>query len=527
MNRIVAALFLLLLIVAPAVARPPVIEVTSPFIYDAEELTIAINPADPHRLAAGANMRYWFRSIDEGRHWTEGLIESSLGVWGDPCVVYDAEGNLYYAHLSFPPDGHWLDRIVVQKSTDDGLTWSDGVGVGLNGTKNQDKEWMATDRTGSIHHGNLYLSWTEFDAYGSTAAGDSSRILFARSTDRGESFSEPLRISDREGSGVDGDGATEGAVPAVGPDGQIYVAWAVDREIWFDRSLDGGLTFGADVFVADQPGGWWFDVDGIYRCNGLPVTACDVSDSPWRGRVYVMFSDQRNGPDDTDVFLCHSDDQGRNWSLPRRVNDDVGTAHQFFPWMTVDPATGRVTIVFYDRRGLDGVETDVWVARSDDGGATFENFRVSETPFVPYEGIFFGDYIGIDSWNGSAYAVWMRMDVRDLAVIGARLDPEPSGVADGAAGVQVARLFEAPANPVSRQTRIRFTLFDAAPVRLDVYDVRGRLVRSLVAGTRAAGTYTEAWDGADRGGAPVPSGMYLCRLQVGPDVVTRKVSIVR
>jgi hypothetical protein len=68
----------------------------------------------------------------------------------------------------------------------------------------------------------------------------------------------------------------EGAVPAVGPEGQVYVAWGGPLGIMLDKSLDGGVTFGRDLFVTDQPGGWAFGVPGLRRANGMPVTAVSV-----------------------------------------------------------------------------------------------------------------------------------------------------------------------------------------------------------------------------------------------------------
>ena len=119
-----------------------------------------------------------------------------------------------------------------------------------------------------------------------------------------------MRVSDRGGNCIDEDETVEGATPAVGPDGEVYLAWSGHDKIYFDHSFDGGASFGTDVEVCDQPGGWAFAVSGLYRCNGMPITVCDVSNSPYRGRIYVVFSDQRNGTDDTDVFICHSDNRG-------------------------------------------------------------------------------------------------------------------------------------------------------------------------------------------------------------------------
>jgi hypothetical protein len=75
------------------------------------------------------------------------------------------------------------------------------------------------------------------------------------------------------------------------------------------------------------PGGGDYAVLGIYRANGLPVTA---SAGPYRGSIYVNWTDQRNGPTDTDVWLTRCDDGGQNWSAPIRVNDDAPGRHQFF-----------------------------------------------------------------------------------------------------------------------------------------------------------------------------------------------------
>ena len=58
---------------------------------------------------------------------------------------------------------------------------------------------------------------------------DHSRILFSKSTDGGENWSEPLKISQFEGDCEDDDNTTEGAVPAIGPNGEIYVSEVITQ----------------------------------------------------------------------------------------------------------------------------------------------------------------------------------------------------------------------------------------------------------------------------------------------------------
>lgn len=82
-------------------------------------------------------------------------------------------------------------------------------------------------------------------------------------------------------------------------------------------------------------------------------------------------------------------------------------------------------------------------------------------------------------------------------------------------------------NPFRGGTVIRFALPEAASVRVAVFDVAGRLVRTLVERPVAAGTYTVRWDGRDDRGHAVSSGVYLYSLQNGDRTVTRRVVRVR
>jgi len=395
------------------------VRVDGPLSYSPNEVSISINPVDLNYLAAGANIDYYYSSSDGGFTWSELSMSSSLGVWGDPCLLYDSLGYVYFGHLSYgsSPSGWWIDRIVVQRSTNHGQTWNDGAGIGF-GTypQAQDKEWLAVDHTQSQYKGNLYVTWTEFDDYGSSNPSDSSRIRFSKSTDAGISWTTAKTISDVSGDCIDSDNTDEGAVPAVGPNGEIYVSWAGPLGLMFDKSTDAGQTWGDDIFVSNIPGGWDFNVSGISRCNGLPITMCDISNSPFRGNVYVGWSDQRNGTNNTDVFFVKSTDGGNTWSSPLKVNDDQTSRHQFFTWMTVDPTTGHIWAVFYDRRNTTGDATDVFVAKSTDGGDTFENFKVSQSSFTPSSFVFFGDYTNITAWNGKIYPIWMRADNQTMSV---------------------------------------------------------------------------------------------------------------
>lgn len=70
-------------------------------------------------------------------------------------------------------------------------------------------------------------------------------------------------------------------------------------------------------------------------------------------------------------------------------------------------------------------------------------------------------------------------------------------------------------NPFFRSTTISLALEKAGPARVTIYDVRGRMVRSLADRPFAAGRHEIRWDGADDHGRPVSSGVYFCRIDAG------------
>jgi flagellar hook assembly protein FlgD len=82
-------------------------------------------------------------------------------------------------------------------------------------------------------------------------------------------------------------------------------------------------------------------------------------------------------------------------------------------------------------------------------------------------------------------------------------------------------------NPFNPSTRIDFEIRSPGRVKVELYDIRGRLVETLLAGRLFAGRHTVLWDGDDRRGRPAPSGIYFCRLVTGGGSDTRKLTLIR
>jgi hypothetical protein len=399
--------------------------VTSDEAIRPAEASIAINPANTDHLVAvslqamppGFPSRisnFSYTSTDGGRTWETAAAPNTGRVHGDDAVTIARDGVIYHSYIAF--DGIRVPRPdrassgIFVRTSRDGVTWNEPVPVvdHLNtAIPLEDKPWLSVDDADdSPHRGNVYVVWTRFDVYGSPAPEHKTHIWFARSRDGARSFSPPVRISDAPGDAKDSDGTVEGVVPAVGLKGEVYVAWAGPSGIAFDKSIDGGYTFGADTIVTEMPGGWDIPQPGMTRHNGMPVTGVDHSRGPHRGSIYINWIDQRNG--DTDVFLASSRDGGVTWAVPVRVNDDTqGNGRpQLFTWMAVDPSDGSINIVFLDRRDTQGTHNAVTLARSTDGAKTFTNMRIDRPPFPSDDRVFYGDYLGVDAHGGRVAVIY-------------------------------------------------------------------------------------------------------------------------
>ena len=469
-----------------------------------EEVSIALNPKSPNQMVAGANIVNFYFSKDTGYTWRHGIMKSPYGVYGDPLLLCDTAGSFYFFHLSNPPNGSWIDRMVCQKSTNGGFSWSKGSFVGLDSqktehepidvldsgrsligqhayeAKNQDKPGAVIDFSHSQYRNHIYLSWTEFDKYDSHKPGDSSRILFSQSDDAGISWTKPIRLDNYGGDCLDGDNTDEGAVPCVGPEGEVYDAWAGPEGLLFKRSFDGGKTWSEhEIKVAPIIGGWDYNVPGIFRSNGLPVTCCDLSNGPNRGTIYISWSDQRNGSDNTNIWFVRSTDKGETWSQPLRINNDTNTSQHFITWMTIDPVTGYLYSLFYDRREHKSDTTDVYMAVSTDGGSNFINFRVNDNSFVPTQADFFGDYISVTAYDGIVRPIWMQMNKHKLAAYTTIINPGDLDMAIYTPPGPLANNVGCEAGPNNSSVWFTFNLQHMEFVSLCLLDINGNNVYTI------------------------------------------------
>ncbi|MGD8378473.1 MAG: pre-peptidase C-terminal domain-containing protein [Gammaproteobacteria bacterium] len=418
------------------------------------EVTIAADPNNGQHLAAGANTFYadatsacqapsgntygtqaLYFSTDGGSTWTyncapwpssigSGSYSSHFG--SDPTAAFDSNGNAYMAYMLISSNSSSnTSAIVVARTTDNGASWQPWGTVVNNLTNSSvfdDKEMMAIDTTsGQAHsHSNrVYVIWDENNV---------ERVAY---TDDGSSWTTNVVESGGYSNDIGGD-------LAIGPDGTVYAIWnrsgSTSESTVFAKSTDGGstwtspsvltshrlLSFGSNNTPPAQ------DQRGINAFGSIAVDT-DASSS-YYGNLYVAYTDFPSGTSsgtNLNVYVQRSTDGGSTWSSAQKVNDDSGSATQFFPWIATDPTSGKVVVSWYDTRNdANNRKTQIYMAYSTDGGSTFSgNQKVTQasseftnstvdymdensTDNPNYNANQYGDYAQITIVNGVAHPIW-------------------------------------------------------------------------------------------------------------------------
>ncbi|MDC8002863.1 T9SS type A sorting domain-containing protein [Aureisphaera galaxeae] len=361
-------------------------------------------------------------SFDGGVTWIgdENGVPESIS---DPAAAISNNGTSYVGYIT--EEGF---NQGVSISYDNGATWTPSSVATDIGKLDKNHLWVDNTAT-SPFLGNTYSAWTNFNGI------NDGQIEFSKSTDNGISWTPPISISNN----VQALFSNHGVNIQTGPNGEVYVVWAIyddtspettkETAIGFSRSTDGGVSFEPATRILNNiqgirwvPGAFPPVHSKFMRTNSFPVMTVDLSGGPNNGTIYLVWANNGspaiNGKkpaakagNDISIYMISSQDNGNTWSIPSRVNQDPLGNVQYFPWITCDPVTGNLSVIFYDDRNVGGTDLETWVANSTDGGQTWDEFRVSDVSFTPapiqgLAGGYMGDYLGISARGGRVYPVW-------------------------------------------------------------------------------------------------------------------------
>ncbi|HPS64878.1 MAG TPA: T9SS type A sorting domain-containing protein [Ignavibacteria bacterium] len=342
---------------------------------DFAEVHISVNPLDPKNFLCAYNVTSSSMGVHaymtvNGYDWTSMSPTWGASMVGDPVTGFDKLGYAYIEQLYGSPTG-----TKMAKSTNTGASWTI-----LSDNTGNDKNWFAIDLSNGPYANNIYTTITPGNV--------------KRSTDGGTTFSTVFSSTN----------TYPGMTVAVGPNviggdvpgGCVYVVTNTGSTAYsvvynFFCSTDGGSTFSmkSSQSFAGYVGTWSGSRHSVsnMRTRPYPFIACDNSNGPNRGRLYLVYAtnDPAGSGNKPDVFLRYSTDQGSSWSSPIKVNDDANSTsnHQWLPYVYCDNNNGNLYFQWLDTRDVPTSDSCyVYATMSTDGGATFApNQRISNAKF--------------------------------------------------------------------------------------------------------------------------------------------------
>src|SRR5882672_6558847 len=277
------------------------------------------------------------RSTDGGTFSAPKGVSNSAGFSFNPRIAVDSGGTINVVWQD-SPDFYRTSNVFFSRSSDGGITFS--TPMNLSGTSNS--AFYSTPQIAVHNAGNISVVW-ESDT-GNLA------IWFSGSSDGGATFSAPKMLSTNTAGSID-------PQIAVDKNGNINVLWEDDlaghSDISFSRSADNGATFSSPMNLSNPFG------NSLANSNS-PRLAPDLL-----GNINVVWAN--DSPGNFEIFISRSTDGGVNFSGPKNISRSSTFSSN--PFIAVD-AGGNINVVWADINPAD-LNTDIFFARSSDGGATF------------------------------------------------------------------------------------------------------------------------------------------------------------
>ncbi|MBW1757567.1 MAG: exo-alpha-sialidase [Deltaproteobacteria bacterium] len=412
---------------------------------------ISVNPNDPDHLVAA-----WIQdkalglvsavSFDQGATWEQVVIPglsqcsgSDIIASSDPWLAFAANGDLYSVGLSHQiDDSEGPSRIVVNKSLDGGRTWSDPVTLSESDRPLvEDKPSITAD---PVDECRVYVGWTRFDDLSTSTSGSEGEVLFSRTIDCGQTWSEPQSLFRVEPAGL-------GFQTVVSPDGSVLAFFkqtqavlGVPRSFYVMRSEDGGETWPVEpTLIADTRQAIVHPPDEDERIRSAGALF-DVAVDRTTGHLAAVWEQlfTENFVGEPQVAFSQSNDGGLTWSEPVRIDQtpssETALLNQAFVPSVEISDDGTIGITYYnfqnDTPDAPPSLTDYWfihchpdLADCTDRASWADPVRVTSESFDILQaspsrrGLFLGDYMGLTSFGSdffTAFAISGPGDEQDI-----------------------------------------------------------------------------------------------------------------
>ncbi|UCG51116.1 MAG: T9SS type A sorting domain-containing protein [Candidatus Latescibacterota bacterium] len=274
-------------------------------------------------------------------------------------------------------------------------------------------------------------------------------------------------------------------------------------------TLDGGPGPLIDVSLYSGVSQWLGSVD----MNGLGEF------------IVVWYMWDPDGLTDTDVYAQRFDPEG-NPVGPRMLVNETTEDRQDNPDVVLNDNGDFVVVYESSGAGREDIYARIYDAAAGDFLPELQishpSWDLHRRPMIATDG--HGHYIIVYDRRVYDGMFWRRI------VISRPMEwrlTDPSAVGDDRPPSLTVELTQNYPNPFKPPTTIEYTLPQAMTVRIDVFDARGSLVKTIEQGHRSAGSHVVTWGGRDNNGTPVGSGTYFCRLVSDDQMLARKMILIR
>jgi hypothetical protein len=323
----------------------------------------------------------------------------------DPWVTTGPTGNSWQIGLGISND-ETTSAVLVSKASDPGNTWGPIITLKRDADPHflNDKESITAD---SLNANRAYAIWDRLDIKNPADPNSDFRgpTWFSRTTNGGASWTKARKIFD---PGLNNQ--TIGNQIVELPNGDLLDVFDLILQgntfVAYIRSTNHGMSWSRATIVDREAAVGVFDpMDFAPVRTGDIIPEVAVDPRAGTDNVYLVWQDARfSGGHADQVVFASSTDGGQTFSATKRISANPNT-QAFTPMVTVAP-NGDVAVTYYDFTSDtsapgSALDTDYWITRSTDGGATFHSReRITPTSFdmrtAPDAGGFFtGDYEGL------------------------------------------------------------------------------------------------------------------------------------
>lgn len=492
--------------------------------------------------------------------WADGaLICTADGIQSHPQIVSDGAGG---AIIAWRGSGRYDFDIFAQRVDGSGAILWGGAGVDICTIRGDQKNPVITsDGAGGaiiVWHDNRSGSQSDVYAQRVDASGivqwPANGVVLCAAKGILAAGAERLAIASDGAGGaiaawrdtrddygdiyaqrVDALGATRWSTNGVGLSEEegMQVAPAIIPDgaggaiaTWSDHRNGGWDVYAQRV---DASGAVQWTAGGVALCAATGYQRIPQIISDEAGGAIVAWYDGRSG--NWDIYAQRVDVSGAIQWTTDGVALCTAAGVQEYPTIVSDAAGGAI-VTWSDRRS-GGYEqyADIYAQRVDPSGAVqwaadgIPLCVADDTQYFPVivSNGAGGAIVAWEDYRGATPAIYAQFVNKcgGIGVISCDLGDEEARAPEAA---YLSQNYPNPHNPL---TNIAFGLSAHARVSLRIYDSAGRLVRTIVAGDRAAGDYVETWDGRNMRGEEVASGIYFCRLEAGTFAQTRKMILLR